>query len=215
MPRIFIQLSLIFTALFYLSCDFPRNVKEIERHLSPNNQREVILQRSESSDLKYIELITKTKNKTLQLQTPLYYEKDWDKDIAPDFEKNFQTRQWVNDQIFFVDWTNDFKKSNSGILIQNNSSKVIDQIAIAADGHYIIYELQPNEIVRIPISWEKREPDMRCWVSVTVDYSDGSKILPGSSMFNFINSNNKVTGCGNGKIMIMENEIQFFWFNKY
>jgi hypothetical protein len=197
---------------------FIKNTTELEKHLSQNGLREVTVIRIESGGVKYITLLTKTNGKELWLQNPIYYEKDEDGDLSPDFTTVMLSREWINDQIFFIGFNNDYIKSNDTISIKNISFSSIEQFELNVEGHYIVYSIQPNEIVKVPVSWnvdnealkkDKKNSFLKCTASVKVDFSNGNKILPGAAVFQFIQSDDDKSKCGSGEIIVGDKDVQF------
>jgi hypothetical protein len=199
-------LMFIFQGCFLQS----KTITEIKRYSSPDGKTEAIVQRLESSDVKYVSLVTHTQSKILNSQTPIYFEKDWDGDIATEYEKVFHTQQWLNNQVFFVGFNDDYSRSNEYLVIKNDSSNLIDQIRITADGSHFIYAVDVRQEIKIPIGWVKRiAPFKGCRANVEVDFSNGTKILPGSNDFQFIQPKNTVSGCGSGEIHINDKDVKF------
>ncbi len=163
-----------------IGCAYEHKTKVIDSIESPEKNYNINTWKAEKwsiiePNVKYVSLTTVKKNEELTLKDPLYYEKDYDGDSFKDFESAFPERHWLNNRVFWMGNKNQLETATNKIRIINSSQKKISQVIVETTGFFSIYDLDVNEVIEIPNSWEGVKLKTVA-VGFAAYYSDGTSI---------------------------------------
>jgi hypothetical protein len=207
--QIIVLLSIGYLTLLCLSYVwqfFLEKKVELQRLKSPNHDKEAVLEISESGS---IYLNTKINEKVIDKGFPIYSGTDMFGKKRRDFVEICPTRKWLNDRVLFFGFENYRRSKKSTVHIKNESSKIIDQFEVNPCGKYIVYDIQPNEIVSIPVEISNDEIS-NCFVSGEGIFADGVRIPLSSNYFDESErKESKSQPCGNVEIVVYAENVTF------
>ena len=184
----------------------PEKKVELQHLKSPNKEKEAVLEISESGS---VYLITKIGEKVIDKGFSIYSGENMFGDKHRDFVEICPTRKWLNDRVLFLGFENYNQSQKALIYIKNSSSKTIDQLEVDPCGKYIVYEIQPDEIVSIPVEMPNNDT-LRCDVSVEGLFTEGTRIPLSSNYFDEPKSEeSEKQHCGNVDIVVTNEKVLF------